>query len=91
VKVYHQQLGIMAGKEEVPTTPFSIQNILSNKGFDGVWTTILSNQMDSSSGRDSDERNSRHAWDVEALDMRMKNQIKGELSSFNFTNYDKWF
>jgi hypothetical protein len=70
----------MSGKEEVPSTPFSIQNILGNKSFDGVWTTILSShQMDSNSGRESEDRNSRHTeWDAEALDMRMKNQIKGE-------------
>ncbi|CAG7822186.1 unnamed protein product [Allacma fusca] len=55
--------------ENLPTS-FSIQNIL-NKNFDGVWTTILSNHSGES------ERSTRPSdWDSEALDMRMKHQLK---------------
>ena len=79
--------------EDSPSTSFSIQNIL-NKNFDGVWKTILSGHhahhhhlRHHSGGQgqgiersDSPEpHSSRGEWDSEALDMRMKHQLKGKV------------
>ncbi|ODN02394.1 hypothetical protein Ocin01_04275 [Orchesella cincta] len=74
--------------DEAPTTAFSIQSILSNKQFDGVWGALLSTS--SSNCEDPPEyseanlistpslsRAHRHfEWDSEALDMRMKSHLK---------------
>lgn len=69
--------------ENTSSTPFSIQNILGNKNYDGVWTTILSSRprpLDSPEGSSTSHHNMFKAtdWDAEAIDMRMKHQLKGE-------------
>lgn len=68
--------------ESTSTTAFSIQNILSNKNYDGVWTTILNKHSLDSSHEHDEGISSPHVfkhmdWDSEALDMRMKHQMTG--------------
>jgi len=64
----------MSGKtENAPKPDFSIQNILSPKNLDGIWSHLLTSEQ--LTGDNTKESNSSSTeWENEALDMRM-NQI----------------
>lgn len=70
-----------SSKDERTPPPFSIQSILGNKNYEGAWTTIISSNRALESPEGGSHSHSHlyknSDWDAEALDMRMKHQMKG--------------